>query len=271
MANARYWVPRASSLGGYTLCEFRAYLDRMVSIGEIPAPGAAATKSSPYADLGTLIHARMQSDMGCVLPSNFAIPDQVVFENAATLFAGDMGRLTNAVHKAARVGASAMPPSPDGQPWLAETAWRQGNQLTGHIDFLSQDFTHIVDLKTTSRKPDHNRMKPEHLVQLVAYKILVPAATTGHILYLDSVRQSWSMLVSVDFTKPQVAQYIDAITAWTARLRKIKAQTVIPHMGAHCASTFCPHSAICRDAILPPSGVPVDSDIQVPSGSASPL
>lgn len=129
-----------------------------------------------------------------------------------------------------------------------------------------------MDLKTTSRKPDHNRMKGEHLAQLVGYKIMVPEAKVGHILYVDSMKAQWAMLVSVDFTAEPIQEYIKQIFDYLGYLRSKQLMTrCTPRIGSHCQSTFCPHTAVCRDLVLPPPGVPVEVEKGGNIQSQSPL
>jgi len=271
MSKPPVFIPRSSSLGAYLLCDYRAALDRAaIEAGEVPG----CNQSSAYADLGTCIHYRLQTTMGCIFPKDHeGPPEQAILDNAANLFNNDPTRTEQAIQKAAGLAMVHMPRAPDGQLWLAELAVKAPRKrLTGHIDFLSQDRTTIVDLKTTSRKPDHNRMKGEHLAQLVGYKIMVPEATTGHILYVDGPKAQWAMLVSVDFTNEYIKEYITQIHDYIGYLRsKQLFVRCTPRIGSHCQSTFCPHVATCRDKVLPPAGVPVEVDKAIHITSTGPL
>lgn len=271
MTKPKSFVPRSSSLGAYLLCDYRAALDRVaIEAGEKPG----CNQSSSYADLGTCIHYRLQTTMGCIFPKDHdGPPGEAVVTNAAGLFNGDPIRTETAIQRAAGLAMVHMPQPTDGEPWLAELAVKAPRKrLTGHIDFLSQDRKSIVDLKTTSRKPDHNRMKGEHLAQLCGYKIMVPEAEQGHILYVDGPKAQWAMLVSVDFTCEPIQEYIKQLVDYLGYLRSKQLLTrCTPRIGSHCQSTFCPHVAVCRDKVLPAPGVPVEVDKAIHITSTGPL
>ena len=175
---SKLWKPRSSSLAGYAYCDARALYDRALYEGTMqPAP--AGERDTKYADLGTLIHAAAQTLAGCVFDGPVPLSDtdgegtRQLRVSAAKLFNDDQAALMRAVAAAAAAAVSALPAAPDGKPWRAEV--RASNRfLSGHIDLLSHDGTVLIDLKTTSRKPDHNRVKGEHFMQMLAYKFLVP-------------------------------------------------------------------------------------------------
>lgn len=265
------WTPRASSIGAYLLCDYRAALDRAISEQLIPAP-ALPQDPKPYADLGSCIHARLQTILGCVSPDPIVLqPEHVA--SAAVLFGGDPVKTLDAIEAAARFAALTMPKTPDGLPWKSEFKYKYKSCLTGHIDFVSQDGTVIVDLKTTARKPDHHRMKAEHAAQLCAYRLMVPTATKGYVLYVDSTRANWALLTDpLDFTAPEVVEYLNNLAAFAARLkRKTIFGTAMPRLGSHCQATFCPYASICRDKIIPAATMPVDAAALVTPSMTGPL
>lgn len=250
-------------MGAYHMCERRAWYDKAVHDGVIPPLGDHS--SSAYADLGTLIHAVTQGRLDCAFPptpeenrEKERQDDDAMFANASTLFKGDFKATDRAIGSAATMAAKSMPPTPDGKVWLAEPAFEY-DWLSGHIDFLSQDHSTIVDLKTTSRKPDHNRVKPPHLVQLCMYYLLADRKPTyGYILYVDSLKASWAILSQpIEFANPFVSDYIDALRQKIDWLRAIDttAHSITPRPGNHCESDFCPYRADCRDKLIPPAGL----------------
>jgi len=253
------WKPRSSSLAGYMYCQARAAYDRALAVGDMePAP--AGERDTKYADLGTMIHLALQQGLGCVFDHAPDPIDEATAKSAAKLFGDDLTRLNSAVLAAAAAGKSAMPQAPDGKPWRAEVA-AKSRFLTGHIDFLSQDGTVLIDLKTTSRKPDHNRVKGEHFLQMLAYKMLVPSITSAHILYVDAQQARWTLLSPpINFGPGSEAEaQLAPLLTFLKRIRAKKIyQTAIAAPGGHCAGCFCPHTAICKDALIPPPGVTVD-------------
>lgn len=247
-------------MGAYHQCERRAWYDKAIYDGVVELFGDHA--SSGYADLGTLIHHATQTKLGCVFPATIEVEPTFdaldsMLPNASTLFKGDFKATERAIDDASDLAAKTMPAAPDGKPWLAEPAYEL-DWLTGHIDFLSQDLSTIVDLKTTSRKPDHNRVKPPHLVQLCMYYLLADRKPkVGKILYVDSLKASWAILShDIEFDNPFVADFIDALREKIDWLRSMdtSAISVMPRPGNHCDSDFCPYKAECRDKLIPPAG-----------------
>jgi hypothetical protein len=240
-------------------CQARAAYDRAYAVGDFTADEDAAPRDTKYADLGTLIHAATQSLAGCVFDKP---PEDLSLEvrtSAAQLFGQDLARLDQAVLAAAQVAVATLPTAPDGKPWRAEVGARS-KLLTGHIDFLSQDGTVLIDLKTTSRKPDHNRVKGEHYIQMLAYQLLVPTITSAHILYVDSLKARWSMLSPpIDFTSTSAQAQRDRIIPFLRRIRSAKIYaTALAAPGGHCSGCFCPHVALCKDQLIPGPGVIID-------------
>lgn len=262
----KLWKPRSSSLPGYLYCQARAAYDRAYAVGDLVAVDTGP-RDMKYADLGTLIHARLQLRLGCVFdPQGNPVDDHSVVPSAATLFGGNLQHLEAAVEAAAQAGMKSMPVAADGKPWRAEVR-ATSRLLSGHIDFLSQDGTQLIDLKTTSRKPDHNRVKGEHFLQMLAYKFLVPTITSAHILYVDSVQARWSMLSPViDMNSSTVNDMLAKLPAFLRRIRsKNIYTTAIPCPGGHCAGGFCPHTVICKDHLIPGPGVIVEHTTPMPT------
>lgn len=260
------WRPRASSLGYLMTCDYRAAFDRALAekkltlTDEQAAELEAKKSSSPNADFGTCTHFHMQDGMRCVFPGDskdFA-PDPEQYVNAAKLFTGDEDIMRSRMKEVATSAAKHMPPSPDGKPWLAESAWKN-KRLQGHIDFLSQNYEVIVDLKTTSRLPHRGYAKVEHVIQLVAYWYLVYKKTgvkpsKGFILYVD-IQTLETCRVEIDFLSDgmkeltqQVEEYLNYLCS--ARLFK----TAVPRMGSHCSESWCPYTSMCKSKYMPAPG-----------------
>ena len=246
------WKPRSSSFGAYINCDFRAAFDRLIAEGRLDA---VPQEPSPYADFGTCCHYKLQTSVGCLFPDGIHAPSAEQRAVAASLHAD--GKLDDMIDAVAACARTALPISPDGKPWLAETEFKTP-VVTGHIDFLSQDKRVIGDLKTTSRKPDHQRAKAEHLWQIACYAVGVKTKfkvdpTSAWILYVDSLRAQWCMLVNLDLTSEAMQEMIAHVTAYSKYLRGRSLYTLAkPRMGTHCAGAFCPHVSRCRDRFLPP-------------------
>ncbi len=259
------WKPRSSGLGYYFQCDYRAALDKLAHNGEIEKP---VEKYSPYADHGTACHYVLQTSLPNMVwgagDNTSHHPTEAQLDNAATLFAGDrMAQLSMAV-KVATLAMRHLPPisGPQGEilTWRAEDEWKWGRKLTGHTDLTSSDFKQLVDLKTTSRKPDHNRMKAEHYVQMMAYKLLNPLLEIGHVLYVESMRASWAMLITIDFNSDESKEFITHMVDYIDYLNSSKLEKrCAPRLGAHCAAGFCPWVEHCRDKYIPGPGVPTEA------------
>lgn len=246
------WRPRSSSFGAYVNCDFRAAFDRLIAEGRLdPLP----QEPSPYADFGTCCHYKLQTSVGCTFPDGNHAPSAEQRAVAAGLHAD--GKLDEMIDAVAACARAALPIPPDGKPWLAETEFKIP-AVTGHIDFLSQDYTVIGDLKTTSRKPDHQRPKPEHLWQLACYAVGVAKRfkvqpQDAWILYADSLRAQWCMLVNIDLTSEAMMEMQAHVEAYSKYLRGAQLYRMArPRMGAHCAGAFCPHVNRCRERFIPP-------------------
>ncbi len=245
---------RGSKSGLYCHCGYAANLDEDIKAGRLEVTDDMDFSSSPYADLGTLIHNELQVALGCVMQTRLDEALDPMWANAAKLFR-DLEECENAVEKAVNHGVSVFPKAMDGKAWVAEPEDALVD-LTGHLDFESQDLTEIVDLKTTSRKPDKGRMKALHLYQLVSYwDLRGRKAKTGRILYLDSLKGEWALMSDpVDFDNPFIQEFAEGLK----RRRKDIYDGVrfSPTPGEHCKSGFCSYrdSKACYASLVPPGG-----------------
>ena len=263
---AKRWFPRSSSLGNYFSCLQRAAFDRaihqgLVSVEDLglPEQGCHDTK---YADYGSLVHAAWQSKVaqsfGEAPPTAAKITE--LSAAACRLTSDDFGFLTESVERAALQAVEAMPSNWRDQTWVAELICKpKGVQLTGHIDLYCGETGQFIDLKTTGRKPDHNRAKPTHLYQLAAYSILLKKmglkANTGYLLYVESVRARWAVLCEIDCTSEAWLEFEAHCTDFFKYLTSAALfKQARPNIGAHCTSQFCPYTSICRDKYLPGPG-----------------
>lgn len=245
------WRPRSSSFGAYVSCDFRAAFDRLIDEGKLEAQ---PQEMSAYADFGTCCHYKLQTSVGCEFPDGNHAPTAEQRAVAAGLHAD--GKLDEMIERVAHCARAALPISPDNKPWLAETEFKLP-VVSGHIDFLSQDYTVIGDLKTTSRKPDHQRPKPEHLWQIACYAVGVEGKfkvkpTSAWILYADSLRAQWAMLVNIDLTTDAMQEMQAHVREYSKYLRGKRLYAMArPRMGMHCSGAFCPHVARCKDRFVP--------------------
>ncbi len=259
------WKPRSSGLGYYFQCDYRAALDKLAHNGQMEAP---ARVQSPYADHGTICHYRLQTRLDCVWGEGGVeshMPSISTFANAATLFRGNQAEQIGMATKVAELASHHLPQMPPGARWRAEDQFRYKRALTGHTDLISPDMKHLVDLKTTSRKPDHNRIKPEHYVQLMAYKLLCPSLERGSILYVDSMLARWAMRIEFSFIDDAAQEFLEHVKGYLGYLNSSKLEKrCVPRMGSHCASGFCPWVEHCRDKYIPGPGTPVEAPTQAP-------
>lgn len=259
------WKPRSSSMGYYLACDYRAAFDRAVHEGLMALPQAVVddqAKPKPSADLGTCIHWYMQDSMRCVFPTGDPLTHkftQAQLDCAASLFGHDIDSTLTVIQKVAQMAIPEMPPTPDGKPWLAETEFTderiQVIGCSGHIDFLSQDGSTIVDLKTTAKKPLYGRIKPEHLVQQIVYGLLVGEPIRRcHVLYASS-RGDWVCLSRpFEFTTEDGARFVEHVREYIQYLIGDQLMVrAVPRIGVHCYESWCPYTALCRDAIIPPA------------------
>lgn len=244
--------PRASKAGLQALCDRVWFLDNAIATGKLIVPDVEVT-ASPYADLGTIIHDELQTRLGCVMQTRMSEAMEPFRANAVNLFK-DRSEMDLAIEAVVEFAASIFPKAGDGKPWLAEPA-NELSDLTGHLDFLSQDGLEIIDLKTTARKPDNARMKPLHLAQIVSYwDLMGRKAKTAKILYVDSLKGSWALLTdAVDFDSPFVQEYADGLR--DRRKAMVSGNTgSAPSPGAHCKDGFCSYrnSKACYGSLVPP-------------------
>jgi hypothetical protein len=233
------WKSRCSNAGVQTICGFSGELTKKIAEGTQEILDDMDFSSSAYADLGTVIHNELQIRLGCVMRGRLEEALEPMREHAATLFK-NREELDNAVENAVAHAMSCFPAAPDGKPWVAEPA-DELPDLTGHLDFESQDQTEIIDLKTTARKPDNRRMK-----------LRGKKAKTGRILYVDSMKGGWAVLTDpIDFTSPLVQEFSKGMKRRRQELMDRVPQ--FPTPGDHCKSGFCPfrNSRVCYNGIVP--------------------
>lgn len=266
---AKQWRPRSSSIGNYFACTQRAAFDRAIAQGLIKVEDIGledeGCRDTKYADFGTLCHLQFQKAMGAEIPFP---PDAELEQLIASAQAlTPSGHVTDAILATSTQAVAAMEPvgaAPSG--WIAELDCKPRSlALTGHIDLYDSDRGVVVDLKTTSRKPDHNRPKPAHLYQMCAYSLLLDAmglpAHTGYLLYVESVRARWSVLCPIDMTTDAWAEFKSQMLGYIKFLRSAQLfKLARPNLGAHCQNQFCPYVAACRDHYLPGPGVVLGDD-----------
>lgn len=244
------WRPRSSKVGGYFACSARVAYDRFFPAGCDP--------SSSYADLGTLIHYQlMANDLRLEFPDGKEAPTSDQWENAAKLFK-DPDDCSSRVVYAGGYAAERVPAPPQGATWLAETHYDTPT-LTGSIDFISSDGSVIGDLKTTSRKPEHGKVKASHFYQLLCYAMLAESAGAkpkeAWVLYVGSLKD-FDLLVRFpldsDAAEKMKGDIRRNINFWMddAALKKYAVRT----LGHHCEGDFCPHRSRCRDLLIPDPG-----------------
>jgi hypothetical protein len=246
---------RCSKSGLYNLCGYSATLDEAIQAGAQPVLDDMDFSSSAYADLGTIIHNELQVRLGCVMQERLPGMMEPMWLKAQELFK-DREELEAVVSRAVEFAAGIFPKALDGKPWVAEPEDAL-TDLTGHLDFESQDLSEIIDLKTTARKPDHGRLKPLHLYQLVSYwELRGRKAKTGRILYVDSLKGDWAIMSDpVDFQSDAIAFFAEGMAE---RRKDIFNGTkrFFPVPGDHCKSGFCSYrnSRVCYSGLVPPGG-----------------
>jgi hypothetical protein len=248
------WKPRASAIGGYLTCLWRAANDRAVHEGRVAfADVGEKGEDTGYAPHGTCIHWVSQTGAGCEFPGKddpdadalaqareqfggdeaaaraaFARGDPKAYAPSAAEWAlastlapgGDPAIHRQMVVQVSQVLVSDLTKPPDGKPWIAESAW-ETDYCTGHIDLLSQDFDELGDIKTTAKPPDVAKVvcKPGYLAQMTLYERMVWQVTgvrprRGFIHYIDSLKGNWTYRVPIDFTRDASKFYSDQLEAF---------------------------------------------------------
>lgn len=260
------WIPRSSSVGNYFSCLQRAAFDRALAQGMLtvedlglPERGCDDTK---FADYGSRTHEAWQrrytDTFGTPPPEDGEIEQQWVA--ASRLFADDLVATRESVELCATRAVEAMPEEWDGLEWVAELDCKpRGLKLTGHIDLIAPNEGLFVDLKTTGRKPDHNRPKPAHLYQIAAYSLMLRhmgiKPTKGYLLYVESIRARWAILCEVDVNSDHFLELEAHLSDFLKYLTSVNLfKHARPNIGAHCTNQFCPYVPICRDKYLPGPG-----------------
>jgi hypothetical protein len=276
------WKPRPSGLGYAIECDFRAMLDRAIDEGviELPAEERAALKQgNQYTDFGTVCHFYLQDGTGCIFqgPSADYAPTPEEETMAAGMTKGDVVAMRAKAREVATLAAKFLPKAPDGKPWLAE--YPIGKEplshlpISGTLDFLSQDFSELGDLKTTSKPPEKGRVKTPHLIQVATYAWLVKQAKgvmpkKGWVLYVSS-KGDW-VIPPVPINFEAMGDFIDMIVDQIKYLRSDELyQRAMPRLlDERCGDHFCPHPVRCRDRIRPEKGNIVDA---IPTIGTSPI
>lgn len=267
------WKPRSSSMGGYTECDYRAAFDRAIDEGllELTAEEKGELKAgNQYTDFGTVCHFYLQDGTGCLFPGPSAAyaPTKEEEETAAGMTGGDVTVMRSKAREVATLAAKFLPKAPDGKPWRSEIPFgKETNSnlpFSGTLDFLSQDYTELGDLKTTSRPPDKNRIKTGHLIQITAYAWLVLQATgvlpkRGWVLYVSS-KGDW-VIPPIYVNFEAMGDFIDMLVNQVAYWRGPDLYTrAMPRMlDERCGDHFCPHVGRCREKIRPGAGQKVDA------------
>lgn len=243
---------RASSFAGYVACDYRALLDHQIQAGELaPSP----PHSSPYAALGTITHYFSQRAVNARFIEEPTISSED-WSLAASLFGDDLTTLQRVVDLNARRVVEMLP----SMSWTAELAV-ETDRLTGHLDLINDDRTVMVDIKTTARKPDHMLTKPEHLVQMAQYRLLVPTLRKCYVPYVDSLKAGWGILCEIDFTTDEFVTLLSRYERYCEYLnnRDLLQAMAVPRMGPACKSLFCPHRERCLDTHIREPGILYES------------
>jgi len=247
------WKTRASQVGYYVACPHRAQLDRMYFYsGGLPEHiQEEKDKPAPYANFGTCAHWMLQQKLGCLFPppndtttgagASIAFTDEHKYTEdqlagARALFGS---QTENMLAKVVALGQRDMMDSPDTMPWLAETYW-ENDYLTGHIDFISQDLSTIVDLKTTTRPPPAGHIKPEHYWQMLAYSLIVGDMVERAYIYYVSSKAEWTITSDViDFTDKIVSTDRYRLGGFLNDMVAEPNPHSCPNLSA-CKPTYCP-------------------------------
>lgn len=283
------WRPRASGVGAYMKCLWRAAQDRLHHEGQLPPGLRVEQEDTRYADFGTCCHFNLQDGMRCVFPKAteeeiltnesgatvaggiyrdgfgaviaeekfnalMHAPTEKQWTSASKLFGDNIEVTKQRARECAALGAQHLPKTPTGKPWQSEGAY-ENEFVTGHVDFLSPCGAIVGDLKTTTKPPVHQRVKVEHQAQLALYHILT-GAPRGFVLYVDSLRASWTTICWMDFTDPNIQFYVEQVEAFC---RMLIGPNLLPlafpsldHQ--NCTGSWCPYTASCYDKMTFPRG-----------------
>lgn len=283
------WRPRASQLGPYLACPWRAACDRAVAEGRATRDQLRWHEDKTgFAPHGSVIHWVTQVGIGCVfLPREPEGPDELreasehwagnqqaaaeacrrgdplyykppaaEYILARSLFRGSVDAHNAAVAASSQLLASRIAPARDGRPWIAESSWAT-EYVTGHMDLLSQDHRELKDIKTTAKPPDVADVvcKYEYFAQMVIYAHIEPRIEVGTIEYVDSLRGNWAYRVPINFKDPAVVEYGNQLEAYCRFLMSDALWAVAwPNLGPHCDKTWCPYRDGCKRRILPAPG-----------------
>lgn len=251
------------------MCGQRNFLDREIFEGRLTLTQlglqASVKADTPPTALGSVVHwytqaalrAEFKSADGDMAFTGFVEadavaqrPDQAKWDLARKLFSTDKAMM-DAVHYASGLIANRLP---KGKEWMAECAGNMPGLLTGHIDLLSSDHEHLVDIKTTGQIPEGGQMKPDHMWQLVAYALLVThhvgrPPRFGSIIYVDRHGDWVCRSKPLDFHGTH-QHLLTELFKWLELTRDYMFAPT-PVFGDHCDRSWCPYRQICRDAFVP--------------------
>jgi hypothetical protein len=254
------WKPRASALGGYVACLYRAASDRAWQEHEGDGWEPDPQEDTSHADQGSICHFITQDGVRATFPGPPAdhAPTPEMHISAAKLFGGDLERQKDAARRAATVAASLLPKLPNGVGWLAEESWDTG-YLTGHTDLRSSDGTILVDLKFTSKPPLHNKVKPNHLPQMASYTRMAKPRKIL-VIYVDKTNAAWGLPVWIDCMTEKWQWYTDQMMDFAKFLTTdLLYSAATPHLGDHCNQLWCPYQAQCVRRLTPNPGLFFDA------------
>ncbi len=243
------WKPRASSIGSYMKCLWRAAQDRLLHEGNLPPGLHTPQLDTSHADFGTCCHFLLQDGTRCTFPGDpkdFA-PSEEQWVSAASLYGGNREVTYDKAKACAELGARRLPATPTKEPWLSEHFF-ENEFVSGHLDFLSPCRTVMGDLKTTKRTLTNRRAKTEAQAQMAAYYLLTGAAR-GFVLYVDSSNAAWSTNVPVNFTTDAMKFYADQVAGFCQFLMTDRLFDVaFPNLDhQNCHGSWCPYRASCYD------------------------
>jgi hypothetical protein len=262
-------------MGYFFSCDYRAALDRAVHENIAPPEAtqsfiAKQASPSPNADLGTCIHYTMFDGMGCEFDRNQA-PTAAQWDNASTLFGGNLDSTKRAAFAAASLAAAHLP---KGKSWRAEV--RAKNRWTqGTIDLLTTDGEELWDLKTTSKPPLGGAIKAPHLYQLLTYRWLrkTPAMPKrGGVIYVDAIAASWCNPIAINYESEAIAELTEHIEQYARYLRSDRLfKHAVPRIGTHCSDDWCPYIRICKARFLPALSNGLSKSAPLPTTAAPSL